>query len=282
MAGDLALCNCLVVDQNMPGLSGLDLITLLRAGHFAGPAILITSRLSCRCESGPKRPVFRSLKSRCSEMRGQPPSSARDRQLGRDLASAQRLCSQCHAVQKGQSRSPNEAAPIPGYRVDSRNDRHRIISGAEYIARSMPTSCSSRMNCRYRSLARSSFDVDQSLGRELAVASCDTPTGPPAPALRGRAMDILTICPGGNFCELVPSSWHWIMPPVMFLLLLGVLGVPIAHVLHRSGRSRWWTIIAFVPLLNLIGLWVFAFSRWPKLDQAAARSADWAMERPNT
>ena len=36
MAGDLALCNCLVVDQNMPGLSGLDLITLLRAGHFAG------------------------------------------------------------------------------------------------------------------------------------------------------------------------------------------------------------------------------------------------------
>jgi hypothetical protein len=41
MAGDLALCNCLVVDQNMPGLSGLDLITLLRAGHFAGPAILM-------------------------------------------------------------------------------------------------------------------------------------------------------------------------------------------------------------------------------------------------
>jgi hypothetical protein len=98
--------------------------------------------------------------------------------------------------------------------------------------------CSSRMNCRYRSLARSSFDVDQSLGRELAVASWDTPTGPPAPALRRRAMDILTICPGGNFCELVPSSWHWIMPPVMFLLLLIVLGVPIAHVLHRSGRSR--------------------------------------------
>jgi two-component system, LuxR family, response regulator FixJ len=44
--GDLALCNCLVVDQNMPGMNGLDLITLLRARHFAAPAILITSNPS--------------------------------------------------------------------------------------------------------------------------------------------------------------------------------------------------------------------------------------------
>jgi hypothetical protein len=36
------------------------------------------------------------------------------------------------------------------------------------------------------------------------------------------------------------------------------------NILHRAGRSRWWTILAFIPLLNLIGLWVFAFTRWPK------------------
>jgi hypothetical protein len=30
-----------------------------------------------------------------------------------------------------------------------------------------------------------------------------------------------------------------------------------------GGRRRWWTILAFVPLVNLIGLWVFAFTRWP-------------------
>jgi len=24
-------------------------------------------------------------------------------------------------------------------------------------------------------------------------------------------------------------------------------------------------ILAFIPLLNLIGLWLFAFTRWPKL-----------------
>ena len=44
--GDLALCNCLVVDQNMPGMNGLELITLLRARHVAAPAILITSHPS--------------------------------------------------------------------------------------------------------------------------------------------------------------------------------------------------------------------------------------------
>ena len=34
---------CLVVDQNMPGMSGLDLIAQLRARDIAVPAILMTS-----------------------------------------------------------------------------------------------------------------------------------------------------------------------------------------------------------------------------------------------
>ena len=45
-AGDLGLCNCLVVDQNMPGMNGLELIALVRARSFAAPAILITSHPS--------------------------------------------------------------------------------------------------------------------------------------------------------------------------------------------------------------------------------------------
>ena len=45
-AGDLALCNCLVVNQKMPGLSGLDLIDKLREQHISAPAILITSHPS--------------------------------------------------------------------------------------------------------------------------------------------------------------------------------------------------------------------------------------------
>jgi FixJ family two-component response regulator len=42
-AEGLMHCSCLVVDQKMPGMNGLDLIGLLRARHLSAPAILITS-----------------------------------------------------------------------------------------------------------------------------------------------------------------------------------------------------------------------------------------------
>jgi two-component system, LuxR family, response regulator FixJ len=39
---------CLVVDQNMPGMTGLDLIARLRARNVSTPAILITTHPSAR------------------------------------------------------------------------------------------------------------------------------------------------------------------------------------------------------------------------------------------
>lgn len=42
-AEDLMHSSCFVVDQNMPGMNGLDLIASLRARHLSAPAILITS-----------------------------------------------------------------------------------------------------------------------------------------------------------------------------------------------------------------------------------------------
>ena len=35
--------DCLIVDQNMPGMNGLDLISALRARRIAAPAILVTT-----------------------------------------------------------------------------------------------------------------------------------------------------------------------------------------------------------------------------------------------
>jgi hypothetical protein len=65
-------------------------------------------------------------------------------------------------------------------------------------------------------------------------------------------------------CSAIPPEWHWVMAIIMPLLMIILVGVPVANILHRAGRSRWWTILVFIPLLNLIGLWVFAFTRWPK------------------
>ena len=67
------------------------------------------------------------------------------------------------------------------------------------------------------------------------------------------------------FCSALPPEWHWVMALVMPLLFVILLGVPVANILHRAGRSRWWTIVAFVPFVNLIGLWLFAFTRWPNI-----------------
>jgi two-component system, LuxR family, response regulator FixJ len=43
-ASDLPICSCLVVDQKMPGMTGLDLIAALRDRCVSTPAILITSQ----------------------------------------------------------------------------------------------------------------------------------------------------------------------------------------------------------------------------------------------
>jgi FixJ family two-component response regulator len=43
---DFSRCSCLVVDQKMPEMSGLDLIAHLRAQKVAAPALLITSHPS--------------------------------------------------------------------------------------------------------------------------------------------------------------------------------------------------------------------------------------------
>jgi len=42
-AQDLSRFNCLVIDYNMPGMNGLDLVTRLRELHVSAPAILITT-----------------------------------------------------------------------------------------------------------------------------------------------------------------------------------------------------------------------------------------------
>jgi hypothetical protein len=62
------------------------------------------------------------------------------------------------------------------------------------------------------------------------------------------------------------SVVHW----VIVLGLLALIGFPVAKILRRLGLSRWWTILAFVPLLNLFGLWALSAVRWPRVDGAAS------------
>lgn len=52
---------------------------------------------------------------------------------------------------------------------------------------------------------------------------------------------------------------HWIMFVVVAVLVL----YPTGRILSRLGLSPFWSLLAFVPILNLIGLWFLAFIDWP-------------------
>lgn len=54
------------------------------------------------------------------------------------------------------------------------------------------------------------------------------------------------------------SIWHWIIILIMLIPLW-----MFSKVIAKAGYSAWWALIGVVPLVNLIALWVFAFSKWP-------------------
>jgi hypothetical protein len=60
------------------------------------------------------------------------------------------------------------------------------------------------------------------------------------------------------------SIWHWIVVLVVALLIWAFVAV-FGRIANRAGYSRWWLLTMFVPVLNLIMLWVFAFADWPVL-----------------
>ena len=57
------------------------------------------------------------------------------------------------------------------------------------------------------------------------------------------------------------TGLYWISFIVFCLIVLS----PIIRILRRAGYSEWWSILALVPVLNLLGLWWFAYARWPNL-----------------
>ena len=57
------------------------------------------------------------------------------------------------------------------------------------------------------------------------------------------------------------SLVHWII-----ILLIGLIYfIPIIKVLNKAGYSGWWSLMLFLPLVNIIMFWVFAFADWPSL-----------------
>jgi hypothetical protein len=53
---------------------------------------------------------------------------------------------------------------------------------------------------------------------------------------------------------------HWLI----FAVMVGVILYPIGRILNRVGFSPFWSVLAMIPFINLIALWVLAFIDWPE------------------
>lgn len=52
------------------------------------------------------------------------------------------------------------------------------------------------------------------------------------------------------------SIWHWIV-----VLFFFATPFPIARIPKRDGLSPFWAVLFFIPLVNLIALWVWGYAR---------------------
>lgn len=53
--------------------------------------------------------------------------------------------------------------------------------------------------------------------------------------------------------------FHWLI----FVAMVAIVLYPLGRILKRIGLSPFWSLLVFVPFVNLISLWVLAFSEWP-------------------
>ncbi|MBS2132185.1 hypothetical protein KEX41_28795 (plasmid) [Burkholderia thailandensis] len=56
---------------------------------------------------------------------------------------------------------------------------------------------------------------------------------------------------------------YGLLHSVFFAITAALVLYLIGRILRRIGLSPLWAILAFVPLLNVLGLWLLAFVEWP-------------------
>ena len=56
------------------------------------------------------------------------------------------------------------------------------------------------------------------------------------------------------------GPFHWLL----FAAIVAAIVYPIGRILRRIGYSPLWSVLVFVPILNVLGLWILALADWPK------------------
>jgi uncharacterized membrane protein YhaH (DUF805 family) len=54
---------------------------------------------------------------------------------------------------------------------------------------------------------------------------------------------------------------------VVILIICLIPTLLVIKILHKAGFSGWFSILSFIPIVNLMVLWIFAFMPWPNVDR---------------
>ena len=54
---------------------------------------------------------------------------------------------------------------------------------------------------------------------------------------------------------------------IVFLVMMVVFIVPYFKIYQRTGQSGWMALLQFVPLVNIVMLYILAFGNWPIEDE---------------
>jgi hypothetical protein len=63
----------------------------------------------------------------------------------------------------------------------------------------------------------------------------------------------------------------WAQLALIGMLCVWLIGIG-SFVLARLGLSPLWILMLLVPGVNVIGIWLFAYARWPRIDGPVKRS----------
>jgi uncharacterized membrane protein YhaH (DUF805 family) len=50
---------------------------------------------------------------------------------------------------------------------------------------------------------------------------------------------------------------------IVFIIAIAIVAVPLVRILRKAGFSGWWSILYFIPLVNIVGIYLFAYKDWP-------------------
>lgn len=61
------------------------------------------------------------------------------------------------------------------------------------------------------------------------------------------------------------SVWHWLIVVIFFASCV----IPQWKIVSKAGYSGALSLLLFIPILNVLLIWIFAFSKWPALSGKA-------------